>query len=313
MLFRHALRLSRRTPIFPKMIRPALLLLAASAVPAPVSAAPCAPAPGAICAAGAALSEPELLERLRGADIALLGERHDNPVHHEWQARLVAALRPGGLAFEMVPREQEDAANNARDLGEDLGAALDWPNSGWPDWAMYRPIFEAAPEAWIAGGGLPREAMMRAAKEGAAAALGAEGARYRLAERLDEPVMKDMLKEQDLAHCGALPTAMLPGMVEAQQARDAAFADAALRLHEAGRRPVVLVTGNGHARTDRGAPLYLRRAAPDLKLFAVGLIELEPGADPAEAEAGAPFDAVIYTEPHDRGDPCDAFRKRPQP
>ncbi|MFN3259732.1 MAG: ChaN family lipoprotein [Pikeienuella sp.] len=291
------------------MTRAPLLLLAVLAAPAAVSAAPCAPAPGAICAGGEALDEAGLLALLKGADIAILGERHDNPRHHEWQARLTEALAPGGLAFEMIPQEKEDAANNARDLGEDLGEALDWANSGWPDWAMYAPIFEAAPEAWIAGGGVPREALMRSAQEGAAKAGGEALARYRLDERMPEDVAKDMIREQDEAHCGALPTAILPGMVEAQQLRDAAFADAALRLHEAGHRPVVFITGNGHARTDRGSPLYLRRAAPEVTVVSVGLIEIPEGADPAALEGGAPFDAVIYTEPFDRGDPCEAFLK----
>ncbi|MEM8755413.1 MAG: ChaN family lipoprotein, partial [Pseudomonadota bacterium] len=116
-------------------------------------------------------------------------------------------------------------------------------------------------------------------------------------------VIEDMLEEQRIAHCDALPTAMLPGMAEAQQLRDAAFADAVLRLVEAGHRPVVLITGNGHARTDRGSPFYLKRAAPDLNVVSVGLIEVDG------SPARAPFDAAIHTEPFDRGDPCEAFRK----
>lgn len=266
------------------------------------SAAPCAKDVGAICIDGEAADYGALIDRLKGADVAILGERHDNPAHHAWQARIVAALAPRGLAFEMVPRAREDDANAARVAGGDLAEALEWEASGWPDWAMYAPIFDAAPEAWVAGGGVSAEALRTAVAEGAAAAFGEGAARYRLDERLDRETVEAMLDEQDRAHCGALPTAMLPGMAEAQQLRDAAFADAALRLIDAGHAPVALITGNGHARTDRGAPLYLRRAAPALRVVSVGMVEV--GGD---GRSGAPYDVSIFTEAHERGDPCETF------
>lgn len=284
--------------------RVAALFALSAVLAAPAAAAPCARDVGAICAGGAALTEAEMIDRLRAADIVILGERHDNPAHHRWQAKIVGALAPKGLAFEMIPRSREAIANEARARGADLGAALDWAHSGWPDWALYAPIFAAAPEARIAGGGVERAALTAAVKDGAARAFGAGAARYRLEERLPESVIDDMLAEQKAAHCDALPEAMLPGMVEAQQLRDAAFADAALRLVEAGHAPAALIAGNGHARADRGAPLYLRRAAPALRVSSVGMIEV--GRDEAAGD-GALFDIAIYTEPFDRGDPCADF------
>ena len=114
-----------------------------------------------------------------------------------------------------------------------------------------------------------------------------------------------MIEEQRVAHCDALPKPMLPGMVEAQQLRDAAFADAVLRLVEDGHEPAVLITGNGHARTDRGSPLYLGRAAPLVSVLSIGIIEAGEMTD-------VPYDYVIYTEVHDREDPCEAFLKSRQ-
>ena len=260
----------------------------------------CEPVIGAICADGEPLTEAAMIERLKGADIVILGERHDNPAHHATQAGLVATLAPGGLAFEMVPEAKSDAVNAARAEGGDLAVVLDWANSGWPDWAMYEAIFDAAPEAAVAGGGVPRDVLRRSITEGAAKAMGARGERYALNTRFDKETNADILDEQDKAHCGALPRGMLPGMAEAQQLRDAYFADAALRLHEAGARPVVLITGNGHARVDRGVPLYLRRAAPELTVVSVGQVEVPGGGS-------LPYDIEIFTEPFDRGDPCAKF------
>lgn len=266
-------------------------------------ATPCAPALGAVCAGGEEADYNAMMDRLRAADIVLIGERHDNPAHHEWQARIIEVLAPRGLAFEMVPKAKEDAANAARANGDDLGAALDWANSGWPAWEMYAPLFDAAPKATIAGGGVPRDTLRASVGDGAATAFGDGSLRYQLEAPLPDDMQAEMEAEQADAHCGALPDVMLPGMVEAQRLRDAAFADAALRLHEQGDGPVVLIVGNGHARTDRAAPLYLRRAAPGLDIVAIGLLEHE------NTPEGVPFDFAIYTAKHDRGDPCEEFLK----
>lgn len=285
---------------------PAIFVLLTVIYALPARAGECAPAPGVICLGDEALTEAMLIDRLRTADVVILGERHDNPIHHEWQARLVAALAPAGLAFEMVPEAKEDLANNAREVGDDLAEVLEWDTSGWGDWDMYGPIFDAAPNAWITGGAVPRETLMQAVSEGAAAAFGDRAALYQLNERFAQDVIDDMLDEQDRAHCGALPTAMLPGMAEAQQLRDAAFADAVVRSLDRGQ--VVLITGNGHARIDRGVPLYLNRARPESKVLSVGMIEMPDG----EVAEPLHYDLVVFTEPFDRGDPCADFIKSRQ-
>jgi hypothetical protein len=106
--------------------------------------------------------------------------------------------------------------------------------------------------------------------------------------------------EQQEAHCNALPDEILPGFVEAQRLRDAALAEAALAALEDTGAPVVVVTGNGHARTDWGVPALLawrRRGA----VFALGQFEAEPDGE-------VPFDAWTVADPVDRPDPCAAFR-----
>ena len=47
--------------------------------------------------------EPEDLPR---ADVVLLGEVHDNPAHHAFQAEAVAYLAPRALVFEMLTPAQ---------------------------------------------------------------------------------------------------------------------------------------------------------------------------------------------------------------
>ena len=268
--------------------------------------------PGAILSPdGAELTEAELVAALEQAQIVVLGEVHDNPVHHARQARLVRQLRPRGLAFEMVPEASEEGIQvflaQGGERGE-IGPAIGWDRMGWPDWALYAPIFEAAPGAYIAGGGAARSEIRAAIERGAATAYGAGASAVGLDRPLDPAIRVEIEDEMIAAHCDKLPRQAAGGMVEAQRLRDARFANAAWRaLVQGGGGRAVLITGNGHARTDRGAPAYLRLVAPQVAVLSVGMIELQPGADPAAAARGRPFDYVWFSTPAKRTDPCAGF------
>ncbi|WP_084615249.1 ChaN family lipoprotein [Roseivivax isoporae] len=242
---------------------------------------------------------------LEDARIVFLGEQHDNPAHHARQAELVADLAPAALVFEMLTEAQAGAVTPA--LVADraaLEAALGWADSGWPDFAMYHPIFAAAPGAAVYGAALPR-AEARQVMEGAAAdVFGAEADRYGLTVPLPADQQEAREALQAAAHCDVLPVEMLPGMVEVQRLRDAFLARAALAALDETGGPVVVITGNGHARRDWGAPAFLARVAPDVPVATLGQ---------GEASHGAPkggFDAVEIGPDVDRGDPCDSFATR---
>jgi uncharacterized iron-regulated protein len=267
---------------------------------------------------GVVLSEMELVAELRSAQIVALGEVHDNPTHHARQARLVRQLQPRGLAVEMVPEASEEGIQVFLAQGGmrgGIGPAIGWDRLGWPDWRLYAPIFEAAPGAYITGGGVARSDIRVAIRGGAAIAYGAGASDLRLDQPLD-PVIQ-VAFEDDLiaAHCNLLPRQVAGDMVEAQRLRDALFGDAVLRAYLLGGAGIdgggaVLITGNGHARTDRGAPAYLRLLAPELKVLTVGMIEMAagPALDQAAAARDLPYDYVWISQPAERDDPCDALR-----
>ena len=260
---------------------------------------------------GTVLREPELVAALEHAQIVVLGEVHDNRIHHARQARLVRQLHPRGIAFEMVPGASEEgvqvflAQGGAR--GE-IGPAIGWDRMGWPDWKVYAPIFEAAPDAYIAGGGTLRSEIRVAIEDGAASAYGAGARDLGLDRPLASALQMEIEDEMIAAHCNKLPRPVAAGMVEGQRLRDARFAAAALRaLAAGGGERAVLITGNGHARKDRGVPAYLRLTRPEVTVLSVGMIELEPGADPGSAARGLPFDYIWLSDPAKREDPCAGF------
>lgn len=256
-------------------------------------------------AAAEEISADALAVRIEAAPpaILVLGEVHDNPVHHLNQAAAVAALKPRALVFEMLtPEQAQKATSDARKDLARLGEVLGWEAAGWPDFGTYAPIFAAAPEAEIIGAALPRETVRRAFKEPLATVFGAGAAAYGLDRPYPSELQAQLEAETQADHCGALPTDILPGMVAAQRLRDAAFADATLQAERATGGPVVLITGSGHARDDRAVPAMIRAAAPDVRVLSIGQLE-------APAEGDQPFDLWIVTPAAERPDPCEAFRK----
>lgn len=262
------------------------------------SAAPLGAQPASVAA---------FVETAREYAFVVLGEIHDNPHHHRVQAEIVAALEPGALVFEMIPQAKEDEVNRLRSEGasrDEIAAALEWEARGWPDFAMYAPILEAAPDARVFGAGLPVEDVRRAAVEGAAAAFGVDAGIFGLDLALDPADQAAREATQAAAHCDALPADMLPGMVEAQRLRDAAIANSARWARTISGGQVVVITGTGHADRIRGMPAALAVADPEARILSLGQFE-EP---PAEPEA---FDAYMLSPAPEREDPCAAFLERP--
>ena len=231
-------------------------------------------------------------------DIHILGEVHDNPLHHNEQANQIAAIAPSAIVFEMLTPDQAAVVNSSDRHDPNLGAIIGWEAAGWPDFAIYAPIF-AASDAPVYGAALPRDTVIAAITSSAAEIFGEGAERYGLTT-LPDDLRAVMEAEQAEAHCDALPAEMLPGMVEAQRLRDAQFARVILTAYDETGGPVVLITGNGHARTDRAVPSYIARVRPELSVHALGLLEA--------AEDDAPFDTVIVTAPAERDDPCAAFQ-----
>ncbi|MDA7426291.1 ChaN family lipoprotein [Thalassococcus lentus] len=237
------------------------------------------------------------------ADVLFLGEQHDNPAHHERQAEIVSEVGPAALVFEMLTAEQ--AARVTPELIADkdqLEAALGWSESGWPDFSMYHPIFAAAPDAAYFGAAVPRREARRVMSESVTAIFGDEAGLYGLTEPLPADQQEEREALQLAAHCDAMPQEMLPVMVDIQRLRDAFLARAAVEAREKTGGSVIVITGNGHARTDWGAPVALSRVAPELSIAALGQGELAHGAPTGT------FDMIEIASDVERDDPCAAFK-----
>ena len=250
----------------------------------------------ALFSCGAAAEIPQIA---RDAHVVVLGEQHDNPAHHQRQAEWTEAIAPKALVFEMLTPDQAANANFAWVDQVELDAAINWSQNGWPSFDMYFPIFKAAQGAIIYGALVTREELRtQLEKPVSEHPLSATFGLDRLADP-EEQSAREVLQAN--AHCGALPEEMLPVMVDAQRLRDAALANATLRAVQATGGPVVVITGNGHARSDWGMPALLAYAAPEVRVFSVA-----QGEDSAEVDGA--FDLTLDAPSPDRPDPCEAFK-----
>ncbi len=240
----------------------------------------------------------------QAADVTFLGEVHDNPGHHARQAEEVRAIQPAAIVWEMLSAEDVQAVTpELVSDAEALAEALDWGASGWPEFSMYYPIFSAVPGARHYGAEVSRDRAFGAMQGGLAQTFGPDAADFGLTEDLPEDQQTRREALQLAAHCDAMPAEMLPVMVSIQRLRDAELARAARQAFRDTGGPVVVITGNGHARPDWGAPALLKLAEPGLETRTLGQGELGGGAP----DGG--FDEVVWSEPAERPDPCEAFLK----
>ena len=252
--------------------------------------------------AGRVVSPEELFDSAARARHVILGETHDNPEHHRLQRVVLGALAARGakrvLAMEQFDTEYQAAIDAARATQGNEGADAEriadtghFDRQGW-NWPLYRPLVQFALEhGWpLAAANLSRSEARAIVSDPARSHL--PPAPPRIARTLERDIID--------GHCGAaLEAKRLAGMVEAQRARDA-------RMASVLRSRSVLVAGTGHARRDRGVPLYLG----DSDVLSIAFVEVEPGkSKPQDYADGASYDYLWFTPRAVRPDPCAGLAK----
>ena len=233
--------------------------------------------------------------------VVLLGEVHDNAAQHALRLQalnraLDAGARPV-LAMEQIDRELQPALDAllARRPRPDADAVIALarganPTMGGWQWAYYKPYIETALSHGlpIVAANVSRADARLVMRDGlAAAGFNAD---------VPETVMAELSRGIEDSHCGQLDSATARRMALAQVARDQNMA----RVVEANAATgVVLLAGNGHVRTDLGAPRWLS-AATRARSEAIGVLE--------DGDTAGTYDRRVYTAVQSRADPCEAMR-----
>lgn len=275
------------------------------------------------------------------AHFVLLGEVHDNPAHHQARAALLQRLldqQPDTVVvMEQMSRDRDAALAQALHQSpvtlDQVLQAGQFDRKAWA-WPLHQPVLEVVVTRGVGlrGGNLERDVVRRIVREGDTAWPSDLLALRQRTPWTDEQ-QQTLAREIQDSHCGAMPASMLPGMVNAQRARDAAMAQALLQARSSGALRVVLIAGNGHVRRDLAVPVYLQAAgvaASDIE--SIGYLEPgepgEPGAPGARADTADPgtstgsspsasfassassvYDRTEFAPAPKREDPCAAFKR----
>lgn len=264
------------------------------------------------------VDKQRLFKDLVDNEYILLGETHDNPLHHKYQAWVVEQLHARGrdmsIAFEMLtPQQGQALANKPFQTADEVFDAVHWDDSGWPDRAMYKPIFTAALNAGypIYAANIDRKKLNSVIRQGS------DNVPEDIKVRLEKYPL-DAESEQRLrsgiveSHCQMLPETMVPGMMLGQRVRDAVIANNL--MENKGKDGIVLIAGSGHTRKS-GVYGFLRSAEKSAKIFTMAWMEVdERFSEPQQyreywGTEQLPFDYVWFTARIDRPDPCEELKK----
>nr|WP_319484059.1 ChaN family lipoprotein [uncultured Cohaesibacter sp.] len=277
----------------------------------------------------------ELVDAIAGARYLLLGEKHDNPRHHVLQARMIEQAaeriaqngRKGHVVLEMlephhqpaldainqrvdeIPASGAEAYKSAETITATMGQALEWKTRGWPDWALYQPIFTTAlaHHMPLYAGNPERDDLLAAGRKG----ILSDDLQKDLGWDLDyDASQRDSLTEELVAaHCGMMGPGSVGPLMTMQRLKDAHMARA-MRQAGAADDLSVLIAGNGHTRKDRGVPMFLNTGQ---RVVSISFMEVTRGANDPTAYPGfdpALYDFVWFTPRVDEIDPCEKFREQ---
>ncbi|MBM3274039.1 MAG: ChaN family lipoprotein [Candidatus Sericytochromatia bacterium] len=264
---------------------------------------------GAFSSGGDALTWTQALSALARADVAYIGEFHDDPATHEFELATLKALagagRPVALSLEMFETDVQQTldAYLAGSIGEAefLASARPWPNYK----TDYRPLVEYAKAAGIpvVAANVPRRLASLVAKGGLAAMAGQPDSEKRWSHIPESCPADAYWKEFEkvAAHPGMPPGAVWK-WYEAQCLKDETMARS-IGLALASRK-VLHVNGAFHSDRGLGTPARVGKWRPGVSeaIATVRPVASVPPALPPDLAGVA--DSVIFVKGPAHGGPA---------
>ena len=265
------------------------------------------------------INKQQLADEIVKSNYILLGETHDNVLHHKYQAWVIDKLgtsKPSALvAFEMIDQSQGELVVGRKfESTNTLIDGLDQEKTNWNYKRNYKPVFDSVLKAGfgIYPASLDRSTILAIARKGEVE-IPSQIKSY-LEKNAYTPAQEDALREEiKMSHCGMENPQMATAMMLIQRVKDAVMMDSLLRKASADTR--ILVAGSGHVRNDRGVPLYIRRENNKANILTIAWLEVADEYNGVKAYAKhwggeqLPFDYVWFTARADRPDPCEGFKR----
>lgn len=226
------------------------------------------------------VTEQRAFDLVRQHRYVFVGEKHDNPEHHQLEQRLIQErfktqkqTQQGRVVFEMLDSSHDAAIAKLQptDTLEQMKTTLNWPAKGGWDWAAYSLSFqEALKNSALAAGNIDRPFITSVYKNGEKNFV--DVPRFSTALNPPEPLKSYLLDQIFASHCGMQSRETLTPMLHIQLAKDASMASAMAETSAA-----MLIAGGEHVRAETGAPWHLRKKIADAEVMVIQIVEVQAG------------------------------------
>ncbi|WP_416778394.1 ChaN family lipoprotein [Xenorhabdus budapestensis] len=221
---------------------------------------------------GKSITSDELLEQLATYSRVIVGEKHDNPYHHQIELWLVQQLeqkRPhGSVLLEMINPDQQEKVDKVKSWlqgnptvrDERIKNLLAW-QQGWP-WELYGKLvveLMKAPYPLLAAN-LDRSEIDQAYKN------------YRAGDRtslVSDDVKKRIDETIKNSHGGDIDELHLSAISKIQQLRDQRMAEQLIKAPS----PALLFAGGYHAVKAMGVPQHVKKIASNERIVVLVIAE----------------------------------------
>ncbi len=261
------------------------------------------------------ITEKTLVKRLVTTRNILIAIREDNPDHHRLAAGIIDRIAGKGYAPAILVSNIERNKQNAFTIfnqrhpdptriydASGLDMLLDWSQSGQPEWAIVRPVFDMAMirRLSVTAVNFSRYEVGRLHQDGLQGLAGdlKDDLVPLLSLPLPEAVKNRQIREADKIFCGRLPPESLKKFTLLHRARNGLFALSLTKIPR--EKTAILITAQKHVMKDIGIPPYLDELGA-----AGGNISLSFMApDPEISLANAKVDFIWLTAKNSPPDPC---------
>ncbi|HCY86764.1 MAG TPA: hypothetical protein DHV36_16665 [Desulfobacteraceae bacterium] len=289
----------------------------------------------------------ELATDLQKFDVIYLSEKHDNPMHHAIQRRIIQHFIDKGRApvigFEFFAMADTPLLLNFIDskakghpkemdgkLEKAMRTKLGWDNQSDTMWSYYWDLLILARDNGLKAVGLDLTSVQkrRITRKGMDGITGIE-AQQLFSTGLSNPVyethMKSIFKS---VHCGMDHGGMTAKLYGTWLARNDRMALSITQIHtdiatsaqvpDNTNGPVIVIMGNGHTEYGLGVIDRVAHINPEITQVNLGLTEifrepvgLEAYLEPLDLEGfppAPPADYLWFTQRTSYGDPCERFK-----
>jgi len=284
-----------------------------------------------------------LVDRLSSYDLIYLSEKHDNPMHHAAQHRIIQQLINQGrnpvIGFEffamddtplllslMDSKQAGHSRETEGELEKKMRGKLGWQDQTDTMWGYYWDLLGLARDngLWAAGLDLGTSLKRRITRKGIQGLTPLEKPQLfstRLANPVYEAYMKEVFKQ---VHCGMGHDRMLSRLYDTWLARNDKMALSITQLHRAAgesspaRGPLVIIMGNGHTEYGLGVMDRVKAITPGISQVNLSLSEVLPEPEPLDEyltpldlegySAPRPADYIWFTDRVSNEDPCAKFK-----